>query len=833
MDLIPIFAKYRHFNLIRQACGLILMISIIFALSSGDLCAQQIPLDSPFYMIDIGDFQAMPGAIAKMPVQIKNEEAVGAAILRLVYDTTVLSPVRLAGGGVGGGSNKVYDSLELTGRGWGSTIIDSMNLFYPPSPGRTDTAYHMWAMHDTLDDSVNGNAIFVQFIPPIPPFDTALYKYFELPTIAIKADTVSAILYLLFTVNPNATVGSSSTVYVQNYTGPFIGDSVPRNQLSNDLGTAVFYPGKGTGRFTVGEPLPVDPCPDDTCPDTCCTAGPPGNHAPVVAAIVPSAYEIYQGDSVKFTVSATDQDGDQLSLQATGLPANASFLPSNPVTGTSSVSGNFRFVPSFAQSGNFTIDFQATDEHSSASGIRTVSINVKVLDIDRLFSTSTYGGAPAGGIPGARDIIFPIDLSTSKTVYGVQFDMTYPGNIAKIDSMVVTDRTPEYVVYENIGQFPDAVRVVTFGLDNEQVLPGSSSAILNAYLKIDSEATAGDYWIHLFDAWESIDPNPAIPSLTLRTDSGIVQVDHFGDVNLDKYVNVADLVNVVAYIVGTYGLPPRNFATADVVRDAFVNVIDLVGIVNLIFGLPVNPSPVQNNNNDGLFATLKIEHDDLSAGQLTKLNVRGEFPDDIAGVQMQIDYDPDAIEIDRPELAEASGGFFLAYNNDHNGRIRMVLYSREPWKQDELIQAGIGDILRLPARIKQNISADDKSQIRITEATLSSPNAKGIPVEGTSPALPSTFTLYQNYPNPFNPTTRIEFDIKHEGGGRVENAELHIYNILGQHIRTLVDGSVIAGRHSISWDATDDSGRPVSTGIYLYRLQVGDRSQTRKMLLLK
>lgn len=810
MNMLFRFGDYRKKMFLRQMLQFLILPALFFAVFHSVGKAQTV-FDTVGYKIEIGDFSGLPDSIVKMPVQIKNIEPIRAFQMRITYDSNFIQPLRIAP--VGTPSSYYYDSLELVGRGWGTISVGEAN----------DTSYWTFASHDTATGSIHWNAIFAVFAPTVfsPP----------IPFIAKKTDTVSTIFNILFRVKHSATLNTTSLVRVRNYTGP--GSDYRDNQFSDTLGVTTIIPGMGTGTFRVDTAIViVDPCPDDTCPDTCCNVI-PGNHAPVVAAIVPSAYEIYQGDSVKFTVSATDQDGDQLSLKATGLPANASFLPSNPVTGTGSVSGNFKFVPSFAQSGNFTIDFQATDEHSSASGIRTVSINVKVLDIDRLFSTSTYGGAPTGGIPGARDIVFPIDLSTSKTVYGVQFDMTYPSNIARIDSIVVTDRTPEYVVYENIGQFPDTVRVVTFGLANQSVLPSASSAILNAYLKIDSEATAGDYWVHLFDAWESIDPNPAVQSLALRTDSGIVQVDNFGDVNLDKHINVADLVNVVAYIVGTYGLPPRNFATADVVHDAFVNVIDLVGIVNLIFGLPVNPSPVQDNNNDGLFATLKIEHDDLSAGQLTKLNVRGEFPDDIAGVQLQIDYDPNVVEFDRPELSNKSGDFILAYSDDHSGRIRMVLYSREPWKQETLIPAGLGDVLYLPAQIKQDISADDRSQIRITEAVLSSPNAKGIPVEGTSPALPSTFTLYQNYPNPFNPTTQIEFDIKHKGGGRVENAELQIYNILGQHVKTLVEGSIIAGRHSISWDATDDSGRPVSTGIYLYRLQVGDRSQTRKMLLLK
>jgi hypothetical protein len=817
MHVINSFVKRKFVWSLRRIIS-ILMIALPFLIGgiAADHAQAQVLLDTVNHKIDLGNFSGLNDSIIAMPVQIRNSYALGGITIRFIYDTTYLHPVVVA-------TDTIIDSISQALPETTFVFTDSI----VPSGGRwmnSQNGYYL-ASHAVASDVANreaGNILFY-YSGALP------YAY-----LAPKTDTVGEVMKLYFRVSSNAPMNGSTTITLRDEPWDTIaGQSGRMNNFSDTTGLILIYPSiTGRATFTVDTPaVVIDPCPSDTCPDTCCSTA--GNHAPAVAAIIPSAYEIYQGDSVRFTVSATDSDGDQLSLRAIGLPTNAQFLPSNPVTGTANVSGTFRFVPSFAQSGNFTIDFQATDEHSANSSIRTVSITVNVLDIDRLFTTSTYGGAPVGGVPGATPIIMPIDLATSKTVYGVQFDMSYPSQVVRIDSLVVTDRTPEYVVYENIGQVPDTVRVVTFGLDNEEILSGSGSAILNAYMRIDSEATPGDYWVHFYDAWESIDPNPAIPSLTLRTDSGIVQVDNYGDVNLDKKVNVADLVNVVAYIVGTYGLPPRNFATANVVRDIDVNVIDLVGIVNLIFGLPVSPSPIQNNSTDGLFASMKIEHGDLSPGQLTKLNVTGEFPEDVAGIQLQIDYDPEVMELQRPELADLTGAFILVYNDDHRGRMRMLIYTQQPWKPENSIPKGASDIVRLTANIKRGFSADDQTHIKITDAVLSSPNAKEIPVEGSSPVVPSSFTLYQNYPNPFNPDTRIEFDIKHEGGGRIENVKLDIYNILGQHVKTLVDYAVTAGHHSVGWDARDNDGRPVSTGIYLYRLQVGDKAQTRKMLLLK
>ena len=89
------------------------------------------------------------------------------------------------------------------------------------------------------------------------------------------------------------------------------------------------------------------------------------------------------------------------------------------------------------------------------------------------------------------------------------------------------------------------------------------------------------------------------------------------------------------------------------------------------------------------------------------------------------------------------------------------------------------------------------------------------------------FFLYQNYPNPFNPDTVIEYSLENES-----YVKLNIYNITGQMIRSLCAGHEKQGIHRITWDGRDDSGNPASSGVYLYRLEAGNFTQTRKMLLL-
>lgn len=98
----------------------------------------------------------------------------------------------------------------------------------------------------------------------------------------------------------------------------------------------------------------------------------------------------------------------------------------------------------------------------------------------------------------------------------------------------------------------------------------------------------------------------------------------------------------------------------------------------------------------------------------------------------------------------------------------------------------------------------------------------------TPRGLPDAFCLSQNYPNPFNPSTVIEYSIP-----RRSQVEITLYNLLGQKVKTLVDKVEPAGNYSAYWNGTDYSGKPVASGVYLYRLKAGDFVETRKMILLK
>ncbi|MEE4311748.1 MAG: T9SS type A sorting domain-containing protein [candidate division KSB1 bacterium] len=98
----------------------------------------------------------------------------------------------------------------------------------------------------------------------------------------------------------------------------------------------------------------------------------------------------------------------------------------------------------------------------------------------------------------------------------------------------------------------------------------------------------------------------------------------------------------------------------------------------------------------------------------------------------------------------------------------------------------------------------------------------------SGPAVPEVYALEQNYPNPFNPTTHISYKLP-----KTSAVKLTVYNMLGQKVATLVDKKQIAGNHQVQWDGKDLQGMIVSTGIYFYKIEAGDFTMTKKMMLMK
>ena len=166
--------------------------------------------------------------------------------------------------------------------------------------------------------------------------------------------------------------------------------------------------------------------------------------------------------------------------------------------------------------------------------------------------------------------------------------------------------------------------------------------------------------------------------------------------------------------------------------------------------------------------------------------------------------------------------------------VQRIAHDGTIWWQDGGVSLYDDGLYPWPVRPK--LLADGSGGAIVTWYNAWSPvgiHAQRVNANGNAPptnahTITPSFMLSQNYPNPFNPSTRIAFDLP-----RAVHVRLRVYNVKGELVSTIVDQHMTAGRKDITWNAKDNRGQAVSSGIYFYRLVAGEFVQTKKMVLLQ
>jgi len=280
-------------------------------------------------------------------------------------------------------------------------------------------------------------------------------------------------------------------------------------------------------------------------------------------------------------------------------------------------------------------------------------------------------------------------------------------------------------------------------------------------------------------------------------------IDARGDVNCNGVANeVADAVMLTNYFIsglsafGTH--VEASIAASDVNADGIaLSVADLVYLVRVITGdAPPFAKPILNNS---LTITTAMTDNQLS--------VTYDASTQAGAVLLTFNIDG---TIDRPVLGDGARGMDLEYGIQGN-ELRILVYDLGT----NSIASGKHELLSIPV-----------------EGSLTLIGAEAADYYGSSLSvltrtIPGQFALSQNRPNPFNPVTTISLSMPISGEWSIT-----VYNINGQVVREY-SGYDEAGTVQVTWDGTDNSGRKVASGIYLYRAVAGQYSETRKMVLMK
>ncbi|UCE19654.1 MAG: choice-of-anchor D domain-containing protein, partial [Gemmatimonadota bacterium] len=312
-----------------------------------------------------------------------------------------------------------------------------------------------------------------------------------------------------------------------------------------------------------------------------------------------------------------------------------------------------------------------------------------------------------------------------------------------------------------------------------------------------------------------------------------------GDVNRDGAVDVVDVLVVVNYILGQVSLE-NAWCQADCNLDGFIDILDALGFVNVILEIGTCPPEGVSKgihtsavNSSAVMGVSKIS---VSTAQTIVLPIYLETENRTAGLQFTLCYDQDIFTPGVPLVTRRSAHMTVASSTDE-GKLAVVLYST----QGMSIPAGAEPILTVPLRLNDPDKRAE-STVRFQKVIVALDCVTQVPVQHRVSTLrlgdlfPQEYTLFQNYPNPFNPETSIDYQVP-----ETANILLAIFNTLGQRVRTLVNTRQEPGTYTCRWDGCNESGEPVSSGIYFYRLRAGgtsrdnqgDFSQTKRMVLLR
>jgi lysophospholipase L1-like esterase len=236
-------------------------------------------------------------------------------------------------------------------------------------------------------------------------------------------------------------------------------------------------------------------------------------------------------------------------------------------------------------------------------------------------------------------------------------------------------------------------------------------------------------------------------------------------------------------------------------------------------GTLVSTSPQFNFNSDQFaFGTYLIQVE-VSDGQdkVTKMWT--------ADVLLSVELSNFAVQIAGFDGAKISWTTIREIDNSGFNVLRSFTEKGEYVKlNDQLIESeGNGEY----AYFDRNVEVGQMYFYKLEDVSISGLKTEHGPI-AILVAAPETFELGQNYPNPFNPETKIRFQLP--GAGQVV---LKIYDLLGREVRTLVDDRKGAGYHVVQWDARDNFGQQVSSGVYYYQIIADQFRQTKRMLLLR
>lgn len=484
--------------------------------------------------------------------------------------------------------------------------------------------------------------------------------------------------------------------------------------------------------------------------------------------------------------------------------------------------GHFGSHPTFSGS-TAGIDPTSTSKWNQMQKISGFGGAMEINLIDNAGSTAAWGVRFLSGVgnPGSNDSVAPMGyigywLKTSTAPKGAMVgigmdDPSDPVTKRSIQQPVINDG--EWHLYQwNIA---DSTQWTPW------VVTSGSPKIKGPRVNIDAvwffaPDSSAPWTIHM----DNVSYNPNGP---LGNEPGR------GDVTDNGLATAFDAAWVLQHVVKMRPFHPHQVLAGDVNlshNGSAVNAYDasiiLANVVGKIPYLPwKQPLPPMINTNGSSDAPVSISIGSVSGQSGKIVSIPVMVPSELSGLrsaEMVVQFNTSDLKIRGVSTTDLTKNFTIA-SNIVDGTLSIAMANSDG------LEVG-GTIVYIEAEI---LRSRDQIALTVDQVLLNDQKtSKVTSVGGSGLEVPQTFQLSQNYPNPFNPSTTIEFQLPSN-----EFVELNIYDISGREVTTLVSETMNAGTHRFRWNATDQQGLKVASGVYFYRISAGSFTQIKKMLLMK
>ncbi|RJQ64787.1 MAG: T9SS C-terminal target domain-containing protein [Stygiobacter sp.] len=461
---------------------------------------------------------------------------------------------------------------------------------------------------------------------------------------------------------------------------------------------------------------------------------------------------------------------DQDASPATMVYSLQGTVPANASINAST--GAFTFAPDFTQGSVTPYAFTVrAAKNNDATSYVEYSFNVTVTNVNRAPVFTTAG-----------------QVATASGKYGAAYNFTY----------AATDADGEAITYTvAIAPVPTGAASISNALGSIGIF---------TFTPVFADKAAGPFVI-------TVTATDASGGATVTTTNFTVLAGYDrGDANTNSVVDVNDAIKILEHVVGL-GTPLT--AEQMIYADANTATGDgMVGALDASFVLKY----IANGNSWTGVSKVVATAGSVEFSRLSSDNGVVSLPFAISGtkgvtsIYAEADLNNANIEVGKVNLRLPEG--WLSATTTENGKVRIAAAGTTA------INDGIFATVEVTLKDKE-AAVSILGNAKLNDEISSSLTAK-------VREIPTEFALSQNYPNPFNPTTTIKFSVAQDA-----KVNLVVYDMLGQRVRTLVDGIQEAGFYTVRWDGSNDFGSKVASGIYIYRLQAGSFVSTMKMNLMK